>query len=217
MPARGEFTGGFSLGLWSYMDRKGRRKRNGLRPRIAIKHVDSKRALIGFTARRSPDKLDLVSDGDSGKSRTFRGHFLDLRTLAFALTDRGHSLKSACVAFGVERGKTDASEHGKVTDEYIDYCRRDVEATAELAEKLLKEFDRHPIQLQATKAFSPASIGKAYLRATGITPVLDRQKNLQPFVGYAQTAFFGGRTSAHIRKVPVPVVFTDFLSMYHFA
>ena len=212
--ARGEFTGGFSLGLWSYVDRKGRRKRNGFRPRIAIKHVDSKRALIGFTARRSPDKLDLVSDGDSGKSRTFRGHFLDLRTLAFALTDRGHSLKSACVAFGVERGKTDASEHGKVTDEYIDYCRRDVEATAELAEKLLKEFDRHPIQLQATKGFSPASIGKAYLRAMGITPVLDRQKSLQPFVGYAQTAFFGGRTSAHIRKVPVPVVFTDFLSMY---
>ena len=27
-------------------------------------------------------------------------------------------------------------------------------------------------------------------------------------------AFFGGRTSAHIRKVPVPVVYVDFLSMY---
>jgi hypothetical protein len=48
----------------------------------------------------------------------------------------------------------------------------------------------------------------------GITPVLDRQKSLQPFVRYTQTAFFGGRTSAHIRKVPVPVVYTDFLSMY---
>jgi hypothetical protein len=34
------------------------------------------------------------------------------------------------------------------------------------------------------------------------------------FLGYAQSAFFGGRASAHIRKVVVPVVYTDFLSMY---
>ena len=34
------------------------------------------------------------------------------------------------------------------------------------------------------------------------------------YLGYAQSAFFGGRTSAHIRKMPVPVVYTDFLSMY---
>jgi len=208
-PARGKFTGGFSIGVWSYVDKKGRRKRNGFRPRIAIRHIDSKRSLIGFTSSRNPDRLNL--DKDSG---IFRGHFLDLRTLAFALTDKGHSLESACGAFGVEHGKTVVSEHGKITKEYIDYCRRDVLATAELAEKLLQEFDRHPIQLPETSAFSPASIGKAYLRAMGISPVLDRQKSLQPFVGYAQTAFFGGRTSAHIRKVPVPVVYTDFLSMY---
>lgn len=108
----------------------------------------------------------------------------------------------------------DVKEHGKITDEYIDYCRRDVQATAELAQILLKEFDRHPIQLQETKALSPASIGKAYLRAMRISPVLDRQSSLHPFVGYAQSAFFGGRTSVHIRKAPIPVVYTDFLSMY---
>ena len=210
--SRGYFSGGFSLGLWSHP--KGLRNRNRFRPRVAIKHIDSKRALIGFTARLGPDELDLQAEDGSGKKRTFQGRFLDLRTLAFALTDRGHSLKSACTAFGVEHGKTDVSEHGKITDEYIDYCRRDVEATSELAEILLKEFDRHPIQLQEAKAHSPASIGKAYLRAMGISPVLDRQKSLQPFVVYAQTAFFGGRTSAHIRKAPVPVVYTDFLSMY---
>src|SRR4029453_16333601 len=33
-------------------------------------------------------------------------------------------------------------------------------------------------------------------------------------LGHAQSAFFGGRTSAHIRKTVVPVVYTDFLSMY---
>jgi hypothetical protein len=34
------------------------------------------------------------------------------------------------------------------------------------------------------------------------------------FLGYAQSAFYGGRTSTHIRKVPVPVVYTEFLSQY---
>lgn len=213
-PARGKYSGGFSLGIWSYADKRGHRKRNPFRPRVCVKHVDSKRALIGFSARRSPDKLDLDPDENTGKLKTFRGHFLDLRTLAFALTDRGHSLKSACNAFGVEHGKSEPAQHGKITSRYIDYCRRDVEATHELAQLLIREFDLHPILLQETRAFSPASIGKAYLRAMGISPIMQRQKGVQPFVGYAQTAFFGGRTSAHIRKFPVPVVYTDFLSMY---
>lgn len=211
-PARGYYSGGFSLGIWSYA--KDLRNRNRFRPRVAVKHIDSKRALMGFTARLGPDELDLQAEDGSGKKRTFQGRFLDLRTLAFALTDRSHSLKSACIAFGVEHGKTEIAEHGKITDQYVDYCRRDVEASCELAAILLKEFDQHPIQLQETRTYSPASIGKAYLRAMGVSPVLDRHKSLQPFVSYAQSAFFGGRTSAHIRKAPVPVVYTDFLSMY---
>ena len=49
----------------------------------------------------------------------------------------------------------------------------------------------------------------------GIKPILERQPDFpKEYLGYAQSAFFGGRTSAHIRKVAVPVVYTDFLSMY---
>jgi hypothetical protein len=88
-------------------------------------------------------------------------------------------------------------------------------ATSELAFKLLEEYQKHEITLQPTKAFSPATIGKSYLRDMGINPVLERQPKFpKPYLGFAQTAFFGGRTSAHIRKVVVPVVYTDFLSMY---
>src|SRR5260370_25094932 len=48
-----------------------------------------------------------------------------------------------------------------------------------------------------------------------IKPILERQPDFpKSYLGYAASAFFGGRTSAHIRKVPVPVVYTDFLSMY---
>ncbi len=218
-PARGRFAGGFSLGLWFYTDKFGQKRRNPNRPRIGIKQIDSKRALKGFTGRIDPDKSDLIPEGsetgEPEKGYKFRGHFLDLRTLAFALTDQSYSLESACEAFGVEHGKQKISRHGEITEEYIDYNRRDVLATSELAPKLLEEYNKHGLSLQVTKAYSPASIGKAYLRGMGIEPILTRQPDFpKKYLGFAQSAFFGGRTSAHIRKVPVPVVYTDFLSMY---
>lgn len=217
--ARGRFAGGFSLGLWSYIDRNGIEKPDQFRPRVGIKRIDNKRALKGFTARNKPDKDDLIPEGsETGQPENgfkFRGHFLELRTLAFALTDRGYSLDGACKAFGVEHGKQEITVHDVITDEYIDYNRRDVLATTELAFKLLEEYKKHPISLQVTKAYSPASIGKAYLREMGIDAILKRQPDFpKEYLGYAQSAFFGGRTSAHIRKIPVPVVYTDFLSMY---
>ena len=138
-------AGGFSIGLWTYKDKSGREKRNGFRPAVVIKHIDNKRALTGLTARRSPDLVDLIpEDSKTGrpvKGHRFRGHFLDLKTLAFALTDRAHSLASACEAFGVEHGKLQVSTHGVVNEEYIDYNRRDVLATVELALKLIEEYD----------------------------------------------------------------------------
>jgi hypothetical protein len=85
-------------------------------------------------------------------------------------------LQSGCKAFGVENGKGKGPGHGQITKAYIDYNRQDVRATAELAFKVLEEYDRHPIDLQETKAY--------------------------------------WRASAHIRKCPVPVIYTDFLSMY---
>jgi hypothetical protein len=217
--ARGRFAGGFSFGLWFYRDKSGRKRRHQNRPRIGIKHIDSKRALKGFTARNNPDKSDLIPEGsESGapeEGYKFRGHLADLRTVAFALTDQSYSLESACEAFGVEHGKQRAAHHGEITEAYVDYNRRDVLATSELALKLLEQYEKHGLSLQVTKAYSPASIGKAYLREMGIEPILKRQPDFpRKYLGYAQSAFFGGRTSAHIRKVPVPVVYTDFLSMY---
>jgi hypothetical protein len=217
-PARGRFAGGFSVALWSYK-KGGIERADPHRPSVGIKHIDSKRALKGFTARYGADLSDLIPEnsvtGEPERGYKFRGHMLDLRTLAFALTDRSYSLESACRAFGVEHGKQHVAKHGVVTKAYIDYNRRDVLATSELAVELLAEYAKHPINLQPTKAYSPASIGKAYLRAMGISPILERQPDFPAaYLGFAQTAFFGGRTSAHIRKIPVPVVYVDFLSMY---
>ena len=93
--ARKRFAGGFTLELWSHNGGP-----NRFRPNIGIKHIDSKRALKGFTARQGSDEADLIPEGSTtGKPEddyVFRGHFLDLRTLAFALTDVGYTLESAC-------------------------------------------------------------------------------------------------------------------------
>ncbi len=108
-PARGFFAGGFSFTLWTYRDKKGRERPNGFRPRICVKYIDRKRSLIAFTACNSPDTEDLIPEGSqSGEPKPgyrFPGHFLDVRTLAFALADELYSLEAACDAFGVEHGK----------------------------------------------------------------------------------------------------------------
>ena len=193
LPARGRFAGGFSLGIWQYIDENNQKRRNKYRPRIGVKHIDSKRALKGFTGRDEPDETDLIPEGSETAEPEvgykFRGHFVDLRTLAFALTDKSHSLESACKDFGVEHPKQPTAKHGQVTEEYIDYNRRDVLATSELAFKLIEEYDRHNLRLQETKAYSPASIGKAYLHEMGIEPILKRQPDFpKKYLGFAQSA-----------------------------
>lgn len=203
--SRAPFEGGISLVLQTYEGPAGPRE-NRWRPRIGIKTIDSKRHLMGFTRPISPGRKDLGG---------FRGHFLDVRGFAFAWTDRSHSLASLCEALGVEHPKTEAASHGDITDKYIDYNRRDVQATGECFEKLLGEHLRHPIELQPTKAFSPASGGKAYLRSMGILPVLDRQPDFsEEVLAAAMCAYYGGRAECRIRDVDLPVVYLDFVSMY---
>lgn len=211
---RDAFRGGFSFVLWSYLNDDGERVEGRHRPRMAVKSIDSKRSLKGF---RSPDIVDpedqLPDPGTSKKQSWFPGHFLDLRTLVFALTDRGHTLESACEAFGVPYTKRQV-EHGRITDEYIAYCREDVGATQALAEAALTEFRRHPIDLQATRAYSPATIGRAYLKRMGITPPRSRQTFGNEVHGWAMSAYYGGRAECRIRRTQVPVVYCDFRSMY---
>jgi hypothetical protein len=205
--ARNRYHGGFSFALWDYIDRRtGRHVEHPFRPRICVKSLDSKRAFIGFTRP--------MRSGEA-TAKTFRGHFLDLRTLAFALSAKSHSLASACKAFGVEHGKLTVEEHGRVTADYIAYNRRDVLATQELLERLRVEFDQLRLAIPATRAYSPASIAKASLRAMGIRSPQGKAPSITPAdYGRCMTAFFGGRAECRVRRVPLPVVTVDFRSMY---
>jgi hypothetical protein len=195
--ARSDMYGGFSFTMWQ--DAEG--KAESWRPRLAIKSLDSKRAIKKFR------RLERGAHDHAG-------HLLDLRTLVFALTGASHSLNSACAAFEVP-GKLNTPEFGIINESTIDYCRQDVAATTGLLEAALVEHGRHPVQLQTTVAYSPASVAKAYLRGMGVISRLTAQPDFDPTVlGYAMSAFYGGRAEVHIRHTPIPVAVVDFTSMY---
>jgi hypothetical protein len=189
--ARADMYGGFSFTVWT--DEYGAER--SWRPRLAVKAIDSKRSLKKFRRRER-------GAGD------FAGHLLDLRTLVFALTGEGHTLDSAARSYQLP-GKATVTELGGITTETIDYCRRDVAVTTELLQAALADFAAHPIDLQATKAYSPASIAKAYLRATGVQPRLARQPDVDPHrLGQAMAGFYGGRAEVHSCASGLPVTRT---------
>ena len=152
------FRGGFSLTLFSH-EKDGELRENRYRPRLLLRSLDSKRARVGLGRARPGSDPDAKARG--------RGSFLDLHTLAYALSGDSHSLESACAAFAVPFEKR-AVEHGRITPEYIDYCREDVGATATLYRALAAEYERWELQLAPTRAYSPASLAKAHLREAGV-------------------------------------------------
>ncbi len=217
--ARIPFRGGFSFQMSEYFDEESDSyKENRNRPRVCVRHLDPRRSFKGFTRPakvRGDDPGFVVRPEAHPNKGGFRGHLIDLRTLAFALTNTSHSLESACKAFGMEHGKGEAETHGHITPEYIAYNRQDVRATTELLVKLRQEFDLHPISLDPCHAFSPASVGKAYFKAAGIEPLRHKYLNItSEHYGIAMTSYYGGRAEARIRLQPVPVVYGDFLAMY---
>ncbi len=161
--------------------------------------------MFAWGSRSDPDKPQL-----SGQKR-----FVDLRTLVFALTDRSHTLESACAAFGDIFDKPDVT-YGLIDERMLHYAREDVRHTATLYRKCLTELSRHQgVDLQPHALYSPAGVGAAYLRAMRVTPALEQFTDLDPRVlGWAMSAFYGGRAEARIVRTPVPVVVADFTSMY---
>jgi hypothetical protein len=212
--ARGRNAGAFSFRMWPLHDGA----ENRYRRRIIVRHLDSKKSLIsyGTSLNATPNSGD--ADTETGSEHVGHGQFLDLRQLIWGMTNDATSLARACELFNLpdEHRKTRPLSHGEITPDYIDYNRQDVTATAELAVIVLGEYFRHPIDVQPSKVFSPASIAKAYLRKMGIPPMLDRGgfPSDPVTLGNSISTFYGGRAECHIRKTPVPVQVCDFTSMY---
>ncbi|WP_210484649.1 hypothetical protein [Microvirga antarctica] len=208
--ARGSMRGGFSLEL------------AGSREHIVVKHLSQRAALIRFAGKRltrggkgdfNPDENHEV-DREAGPDR---GYFVDVKTLAAALTSGSHSLDSLCRLLEVPTAKEASDDHGgPLTDEYVRYALRDVQTTWECFAKLAKRFSTFGlVGTGLYDLYSEASLGKAYLKTMGIKPWRDVQPDFPPhLIGHILSAYYGGRSEVHIRREIVPVIHCDFLSMY---
>ena len=175
-------------------------------PRIRIQSIDQKRSFISFTKplRKKSNK----------KYTPYNGFFVDLKTLTFALTDKSHSLDSACKDFCVSR-KQHTDEHGKITEEYISYNVNDVKISAELYLSALERYKTFNLPDSANKLYSPASIGKAYLRKMRIHSFMEMNPDFpKDVLGFAMSSYYGGRTEVRIKDNSIPITYLDFTSMY---
>jgi hypothetical protein len=168
-------------------------------PGIRIQHVDGRKSFIGFTGRK-------------GKRLTYRGAFLDLKTLTAALTGEGHSLKSAGEAFGCALRKTTADYYGNLTEDYLSYCLNDVALTAEVYQRALARYREFGLPEHPYRMFSSASLGKAAFRARGVSPPPIADLKL---TGRIMAAFYAGKVECRVvgREVQ-DVAVLDFTSQY---
>ena len=197
-------------------------------PAVAVKHLSQRSSLIRFTgdrpaadidAAREPDDDpgDEIPDETDDKRGPDRGYFVDVKTLAAALTSRSHSLAYLSQLLNVPTPKEESDEHGgPLTPDYVRYGLRDVQTTWECFDALARRFagfGLHDTGLY--ELYSEASLGKAYLKTMGVRPWREVQRGFPlHLVGATMSAYFGGRAEVHIRRRITPVVHCDFLSMY---
>ena len=174
-------------------------------PRVLITPIDSKKAFIRLTKPWKPEGWK-----DKGNA-----HFLDLRTLGWALFNIPFSLKTACKELKTEHQKLEDHEpSGEVTPEEIEYAREDGRCTVDVLNALKREFDKHPIGLKPYDAYSPASVAKSYLDTMGIVRPALKFGVSDEILGVAMQSYYGGRCETRIRHVEVPVMPLDFTSEY---
>lgn len=206
---------GFSLIMGHRYWRKARKWiADPYRPTIRIRPKDARVAFIERSIPRFKSKGRSRSGSWDDWSRPAR--FMDVGTLLKALFDRHKGLDAWCEHFKIP-GKLKTPDgrpyvpSGRVTREELAYCANDVFCTQALLSIAKKEFDRHHLALLPDKAYSSASIGKAYLRAFGLKrpPKLTNKD-----AGIAMQAYQGGRSECKIRCTKVPVLRLDFVSQY---
>jgi len=201
--ARAAGKRGWSFVVFRYKDPKtGQWLPNTFRPRVQLRPKDSKAAFIR------------LAGGDMNQPYRL-GRFLDLKTLVWALRNKSLSLDSACREFKVPGKLDEYIPSGCVTVDEINYCRQDVRASVGLLNALLDEFNRYPIgDLPPEKAFSAASIAKAFLNTVGVIRPEQKFRLDDKTNGICMQGYYGGRAEIRIRHTPVPVVYTDFTSQY---
>jgi hypothetical protein len=204
--SRGTMRGGFSF-KFSESSRE---------PRLQVKHLSARAAFLRFA---HPGK-QLTSRSSRNKGmpiKPHRGYFVDVKTLAAALTSRSFTLASLTRHLGTKTQKVESEQHGEaLTEEYLHYAVTDVQATWECYSKLSEKYAAHGLERTPIHLIkSEASIGKAYLKEMGVRPWREVQPDFPPaHIGQIMSAYFGGRSEVRIRRTTTEVEYCDFLSMY---
>ena len=183
-------------------------------PHVRVKHLSRRAAFINFAMPAEQATADKTEETEARVAE--RGTFLDVKTLAAALTSQPHSLKSLAKALGVKRKKDFDEFDDPLTEEFIDYAVRDVEVTAQCYDTLKTRYKSHGLTLtQPHRIYSEAGLGKAYLRQMGVKPWREMQPDFDPkIIGAIMSSYFGGRAEVRIRREIVRALYCDFASMY---
>jgi hypothetical protein len=188
-------------------------KRN---PRIRVKHLSRKAALIRFSAPfRSQDARSIRKR--NGGTSVHWGFFVDTSTFATAQFARSFTLQSLANFLEVQNRKLSVDEHGgPITREYVEYAVRDVQATWECYQRLSQRYESFRLtETPAHKIYSEASLGKAYLKAMSVKPWQEAQSDAPPkVIAMIMASYYGGRSEVRIRRELRQVILCDFLSMY---
>jgi hypothetical protein len=188
---------------------------NRYRPNVQVKHLSRRMALLQFTG--TFQRQENRRERKNGQTRTRRGMFIDVKTLAAALTARSFSLAALGEHLGTEARKHHTEDHGAaLTSEYLAYAMQDAEVTWQCFTKLCAKYDEFRLsQTPVWKVLSEASIGKALLAEMGIRPWRMVQPDFPPaMIGAIMSSYYGGRAEVRQRRVIREVLYCDFLSMY---
>jgi hypothetical protein len=198
-------VGGFTFQLSPFDDQ----------PFLRIKHLNSRSAFFRFAKPAQQEAAQ--SQRRRGERPQFqRGNFLDVKTLAAALTSKSHRLKTLAEYLGVKH-KGEFTDFARPIDpEFIGYAVNDVETTRQCFDELVRRYQAHRLGMTAPQGiYSEASLGKAYLRQMRVRPWREVQTDFDPAtLGTIMSSYFGGRAEVHIRRTVEPAIYADFASMY---
>ncbi len=187
---------GWSMVMWTYEG-----KPDKLKPKLRIKPKDSRSAFIS------------LAGGDPNNRVIYRGRFLDLSVLGWALRNKHMTLEGFLGSFHL-KGKVKHEPTGCVTERELTYGRGDVERTVALLNAMKVEYEGFPLQLPPERAMSAASITKAFLDEMRISRPADKFNLPDEVLGKCMQAYYGGRSEIRIRHEEVPVVVCDATSEY---
>jgi hypothetical protein len=186
---------GWSMTLWK------QKRKQKFKPKLRIQPKDSRSAFIN------------LAGGDPTNRVIYRGRFLDVSVLGWALRNKHMTLNGFLHSFGL-KGKMEYEPTGHITKKELKYGRKDVERTVALLNAMKREYDGFALDLPPEKAMSPASVTKAFLDKMQIKKPADKYHLSDEIQGKCMQAYYGGRSEIRIRHTEMPIVVCDTASEY---